>query len=158
METKLDLNGYQKQKRRLYRRSLWWEIRVISGFACLIALIYTLSVFIHHGRLPFLSDQDIASLPRLKLSYRLSFWWNIPAALGWVMIIIAIFNSLRLKREIGKRMVLILGWLIIVIGPAASLCFGGMFYGLIACLSFLLVMAGLLAAELILKFLGAVYC
>ncbi len=130
---------------RFFRSVLFWEIVVISIMFAIVGLIYISQV-----RQP-MTEKDLSSLVRLEpilsqyhydLSYSIPFEMNLIFGWLWVMIIYAIFIWRWLTKQLGtRRMQSILGFILIFIGLAVSLLFGGMMYGLIVSLLFLLILS-----------------
>lgn len=147
---KADFQEKRQKKFRFEQRKIYWLYKVIgaaivAGIASIIILGYISFFLFKHGILPPpMTENDIGAFSRIHADYSISFWWNIPFGAIWAIMIYWIMMSSWLKKEAGKTMQISLAVLVFAGGLYFSIRYGGILYGLIVSLIFLILLTAIL--------------
>ncbi len=136
---------FHSRKRKIF----WLGIRNKGLLIIFISFLLALAdiLFIRHqkGAWASLTHADIGILTRINIQYSFQFWWDFLFGAAWVMFLYWMIRSRWFKDQTGPTMRIFFIALIIIGGLCFSVVYGGILYGLIMSIAFLLLLVAIIA-------------
>jgi|GEM_PF-1619028 len=142
---------FRRARLKIVLRKIVRKILTLSFLAIFISLINFSVHWWQFGSIPPLTENDLADLIKLNMSYHLSGWWDILFSWLLVMLIYLIFSIKILKREIGRQMRNIFGFIVVALGIYFSFAYGAIFYGLVFSVTFISICLMVIVARFMIK-------
>jgi len=148
--------GFRSEQRRMF----WLDIRAKALLVLFTSgLIGLADIFFIRSRDSFwlpLTEKDIEIFTRIDIKYSIPFWWDFLFGVIWAFLLYWLSTSRWFRKKTGLVMRNLLVALVIIGGFYFSALYGGILYGLVLSLAFLILLAVPIIVHWLLKFLSEI--